>query len=381
MQLGKGDRVKFLNDTGSGVITRINDNRTAMVLIDEGFEVPMRLSELIPVGKSDETYQASGRAESEPDRPGEDGPQISGRSAGDGYGEENGTGPGFAGEFTDEAGKPGGDTGNERAGRGKPERNFLLAFVATADNDGLDAWLINDSSFHVYYTFLLKQGNEDAFLNLKTGMVEPDTKLFIKTFVRDQINTFITLRVQALFFSRGIFEPVPPSQKEVPLDPAEMFGTDSLTVNDYFDENARIIPLISDAHEREMVKLSEGEISRLSAGKNVTPEPSGKDVRKDGKKDDPLIEEVDLHIEELIDDYSGLSGREVLDLQMARFTTALEGALRGRTRRIVFIHGIGNGKLKFEIRKTFDKKYPRLRYQDASFREYGYGATMVIIRK
>jgi len=94
-----------------------------------------------------------------------------------------------------------------------------------------------------------------------------------------------------------------------------------------------------------------------------------------------MLEEVDLHIEELIDDHSALSGREVLDIQMARFATALEGAIRGTTKRIVFIHGIGNGKLKYEIRKTLDKKYPKLIYQDASFKEYGYGATMVIVRR
>ena len=87
-----------------------------------------------------------------------------------------------------------------------------------------------------------------------------------------------------------------------------------------------------------------------------------------------------LHIQELADDFANLSNAEILDIQMSRFTTALDGGIIAGTRRIVFIHGIGNGRLKHEILKTLDRKYPKLRYQDASFKEYGYGATMVIIK-
>ena len=38
-------------------------------------------------------------------------------------------------------------------------------------------------------------------------------------------------------------------------------------------------------------------------------------------------------------------------------------------------------EIRYELRKTLDTKYPDLKYQDASFAEYGYGATLVIIRK
>jgi dsDNA-specific endonuclease/ATPase MutS2 len=65
---------------------------------------------------------------------------------------------------------------------------------------------------------------------------------------------------------------------------------------------------------------------------------------------------------------------------MSRFTTALEGAILAGTRRIVFIHGVGNGRLKHEILKTLNRKYPKLRYQDASFKKYGYGATLVMLK-
>lgn len=92
------------------------------------------------------------------------------------------------------------------------------------------------------------------------------------------------------------------------------------------------------------------------------------------------IEEVDLHISEIMDDVSGLSSGEIVDIQLARFRTALEGALRAKQKKIIFIHGKGAGKLKREIHKIIDSEYGKCTYQDASFREYGYGATMILIK-
>ncbi|HCF81364.1 MAG TPA: DUF2027 domain-containing protein, partial [Porphyromonadaceae bacterium] len=48
--------------------------------------------------------------------------------------------------------------------------------------------------------------------------------------------------------------------------------------------------------------------------------------------------------------------------------------------KIVFIHGKGDGVLKNTLLKEIKNKYKSCYYQDASFREYGFGATMVTIR-
>jgi dsDNA-specific endonuclease/ATPase MutS2 len=94
----------------------------------------------------------------------------------------------------------------------------------------------------------------------------------------------------------------------------------------------------------------------------------------------PELEEVDLHAEMLVEDVRKLSAGELLELQMSRFTATLENALVSKRKgRIVFIHGIGSGKLKQEIRQCLIKNYPEISFQDASFREYGYGATMVFL--
>ena len=54
--------------------------------------------------------------------------------------------------------------------------------------------------------------------------------------------------------------------------------------------------------------------------------------------------------------------------------------MKNKNKKIVFIHGKGNGVLKNEIIKAIKSKYKQSYFQDASFQEYGYGATMVIIK-
>ncbi len=46
----------------------------------------------------------------------------------------------------------------------------------------------------------------------------------------------------------------------------------------------------------------------------------------------------------------------------------------------MFIHGKGEGVLRRAIINELTYKYKSYTYQDASFQEYGYGATMVTIR-
>ena len=71
----------------------------------------------------------------------------------------------------------------------------------------------------------------------------------------------------------------------------------------------------------------------------------------------------------------------MLTVQMDKFHQELAKAISSGVKKIVFIHGVGNGTLKNELRRELQRKYSKYTTQDASFREYGYGATMVILRK
>lgn len=88
-------------------------------------------------------------------------------------------------------------------------------------------------------------------------------------------------------------------------------------------------------------------------------------------------EEVDLHIHELIDTEYGMSNFDKLSLQLRVAREKLEEAILKKQKKIVFIHGRGDGVLKNEVRELF-KKYP-VEFYDASYSKYGTGATEVLI--
>jgi hypothetical protein len=87
--------------------------------------------------------------------------------------------------------------------------------------------------------------------------------------------------------------------------------------------------------------------------------------------------EVDLHIHELVDDQSGLPDRAKLAIQMAHFDRMMDIAKREKLRRIVFIHGIGQGVLRHQIRTSLDQHHPDCTFRDGDPRKYGSGATEV----
>mgnify|MGYP001305502099 CR=1 FL=1 len=88
------------------------------------------------------------------------------------------------------------------------------------------------------------------------------------------------------------------------------------------------------------------------------------------------IKEVDLHLK------AGYNTADAIERQIERFRSELENAIRSGRKEIVFIHGIGSGKLKQELRRIISTYYQTCSYQDASFGKYGYGgATLVTINK
>ena len=92
------------------------------------------------------------------------------------------------------------------------------------------------------------------------------------------------------------------------------------------------------------------------------------------------FKEVDLHIEELIDSHRGMSNTQILNVQMANFKRELNSAIRTKLKRLIVIHGVGEGVLKSQISKELYDNYPELIMQDASYKDYGYGASEVILR-
>lgn len=89
--------------------------------------------------------------------------------------------------------------------------------------------------------------------------------------------------------------------------------------------------------------------------------------------------EVDLHFHELVDDNSGLKDRTKIDIQLNHFERMMKIASEQKIRKIIFIHGVGQGVLRHQIRSRLDLYYPNCNVRDANPREYGAGATEVYL--
>lgn len=105
--------------------------------------------------------------------------------------------------------------------------------------------------------------------------------------------------------------------------------------------------------------------------------PKGKRAQKAKRTREQY--EIDLHIDELVDRSKGLSNGEMLTIQLNHFQFWIEKAIKDRAEKITFIHGVGEGVLKHEIRRML-AGYPGISFHDAPYGRYGFGATEVVIR-
>jgi len=351
MNFRKGDKVKFLNDVGQGTVVGFRDKNIVLVLNDDGFEVPVLGNQLLKV-EGDYTFNDENISAKLTEKKKEE--QVTPVQQAEEDLEEDGVN-------TDK------------------EAHVFFALVPKNQKDiinsDIDVYLINDSNFRMMYSVSF---NENEFQSLfGYGILEDNTKVHLNTIKKDELNKYEEFNFQIIYFQKGNYFLLPPVNKNWLTRPSRFFKLNTFSANDFFHEKAYIYEITSDqVNIAEFI--SDKDIEKAKKEKEKTD----RNKQFKGNKPDktPEIEEIDLHIEQLVDDYKHLSNSEIIDIQLSRFTTALDGGILSGTRRMVFIHGVGNGKLKYEIGKTLDRKYPKLKYQDASFKEYGYGATMVILK-
>lgn len=346
-----GDKVKFLNAVGGGVITGFVSPKVANVKDEAGFEVPMLVTELVknvryvdvPVRTAKEAEKVK---EKETKKPLKEIQPL----------------------FASSAGKP------ATPGDGA----WFLAFVPEVPTMPLSgeikAWLVNDSKYTLLYHFsLLVDG---YYLSEKSGRLAPYSTVPLKGFVHQDLSSFPDFGFQILLFDKSSSTLKPAIVKTLKVNPVKLYKDSSFVANNYFSKKGLLVDIREKDMSKELEKLKQHDFSAPEADKE-----NGARLKKVAKSESAEIREVDLHIGELVESYAGLSNKEILDIQMERFKSEMDAAIKGGTQRIVFIHGVGQGTLKNELRKVLSTAYKKYDVQDASFREYGYGATMVILKR
>jgi hypothetical protein len=86
---------------------------------------------------------------------------------------------------------------------------------------------------------------------------------------------------------------------------------------------------------------------------------------------------VDLHIEKLIDKHTHLNNAEIIQIQIEAFEKWFELGQLNSLPSMIFIHGVGKGKLKAEIHELLKMKKGVKRFINQYSDFYGFGATEV----
>jgi hypothetical protein len=254
---------------------------------------------------------------------------------------------------------------------------YLPADVKTLSSTSYECYFVNDSNYWLFFNYMSRENN--TWRSRYSGTVEPNTKIFLEEFDKTVLNDMEKVGVQFIAFKHNKpFRFKNPCSVELRIDTVKFYKLHSFRENDYFDEDALVYYIMRDDLPEKELLVTAGDMERAMKEKTAA-ERRPRIQRIEKRVKNPILE-VDLHIEQLLDTTAGMSSGDVLEYQINRFNEVMNENSNNKNSKIVFIHGKGDGVLKSTLLKELKKKYPRCFYQDASFQEYGYGATMVTIK-
>ena len=409
----KGDRVKFINDTTVGTVSSI-EGKIAHVTVEDGFDIPVLLTDIVAINTEDEqkAIRQMGVGDGTPvntdtgagkPKQREQKPQTKRQATQ--YGKIS-----LVDDFEDDdedlldlvairqnylkrqaSANDAALKAEEKKAKAAPspieltDYEIKLCFVPQdaqkpEESAHLECYIVNDSSYRVFYS-ISRWGAGNYATLLGAGELEEDTKKRVKTYRREELNRMGKLQINLMLYKPVNFVPAPVEDFTLELSPMKFVRRGSFTENDFFDEPAVIYTLASDKEDVRQMQAAQKAVEEnleVITGRDQKDSPRKQAANQGRYENEPEI--VDLHAEEILDSTEGMSSGEIVQAQLARFEIALDLAVHSnRRQRLVFIHGVGSGKLKHEMKKILAAKYPKVRYQDASFREYGYGAIMVFI--
>ena len=109
------------------------------------------------------------------------------------------------------------------------------------------------------------------------------------------------------------------------------------------------------------------------------PTPQVSPAKRPKRQRDEWV--IDLHLEALPTNSGGMTDIEKHQYQLRFFRMQMQQHVRYRGRRVVVIHGKGNGVLRNEIRQILKRDFSKqVELHDADFSRYEEGATLVIVK-
>ncbi|MDY3848684.1 MAG: DUF2027 domain-containing protein [Prevotella sp.] len=357
----KGDKVRFVSEVGGGIIAGFQGNNIVLVEDEDGFQIPTPINDVVVVNEEDYSISRV----------------VANKTTNQKtivIPEDN--------EDYDPADRPVTFKAPAEERKGGEKLNVYLAFVPmntkAITSSRFETYIVNDSNYYVHYSYMTAEGN--SWTLHATGEVDPNTKLFIEEFGREDLADMEHITIQLIAYKRKKpFLKKNVIDSEFRIDPVKFYKLHTFEDNDFFEQPALIHtivendqlprPLVLDAKQlkKEMMQKVREDLRPVSHA------PKPKD-----DKDAPIV--VDLHINALLDSTAGMSASDILNFQLEKMRNAIFEHKNEKGRKIIFIHGKGEGILRQAVINELRYRFKQMPYQDASFQEYGYGATQVTIK-
>ena len=237
-----------------------------------------------------------------------------------------------------------------------------LAVVGFNDQ-AYDLYLVNDSKSICHYTLFETAKSTGAIKGIGHGVLNPFTTESITRLSWQQLQDEAHGILQLCFYETA------PEHLPAPMEfRYKITGIQVLRSNQsipLLDKKGYLFPIESvSTTKKENPAHAPAPRSNAESSINITDAQS----------------EVDLHIEKLIPEHSGLNAAEMLRLQLDTFEKHLDLAVAHGRAEITFIHGIGNGILKSELHKRLGRNKQVASFSDAKKEKFGYGATLVSLK-
>ena len=352
-----GDKVNFLNATGGGTVKRIIDTRMVEVTIEDGFDIPVLMSDLVLDYRSqqDRRQQVVDNAQKEIQQK-----QI------------------IEEKENDDARK----SALRRFGRNAEEEGMYLAFVPQDQQwlltGLLDVVLVNNTPADALYSFNIKE--EGKYISVDYGSIAPHSKVVIESISREDIEYWCEGYIQVILSQEEADFIYRPLHAPFSFRSSRFFKDGSYMESGVLGEKAVMIKLTSllalKETETDLAKMMKDGDKKTVTAQKLVKEKTAIDRHQTA----PGEAIVDLHIGELVDNILGMSSNDMFRTQMNYFKKMLESAITNEYDKVTFIHGVGNGVLKNAIIEEL-KHYDNTSNRMASIVKFGVGAIDVMIKE
>ena len=220
-----GDHVRFLNEIGGGRVAGFQGKNIVLVEDEDGFQVPMLMTEVVVVGNED--YGTGHMVEVRQ--------EVIGKKS----------------EVKDEEPEPEDKPITFKAKpverKGGDRLSAYLAFVPIDMKElsqmRFESYLVNDSNYYMRYVYMT--GENNAWTVRAEGELEPNTKEFIEEFGREDLNAIEHCCVQLIAYKRDkTFLLKPTVNAQLNVDTVKFYKLHVFRENDFFEQPALIYTLI-----------------------------------------------------------------------------------------------------------------------------------------